>query len=98
MREITEHKINDANQSLAIYPSDEIGDDGASVMYLIGSGADAEPVAIKFRGERGIVTNEALLAIVIDRFRGLQTKAKDKTYMVAKGHLESALRLLAQRK
>jgi hypothetical protein len=83
MREITEHKVNPANDKLTISVIDEPGPGGAHHHYNIlsaGDFPDAPKVdcGIVFQngpiGEVGVngVTHEALLAIVIDRMRSFQ--------------------------
>lgn len=77
MRAIEGHKVNPANDLLDIYVTDDPGAGGANHEYRIGT-ANREICAIHFQngpiGENGIngVTQEALLAVVIDRLRSFQ--------------------------
>lgn len=82
MREITDHAIGGLNEALIITARDEPGDGGASHEYHVafetGEGR-AAAVLIQFQKgplkEYSIngISNEALLAIVIDRLRGFQS-------------------------
>ena len=88
MRELTEHRVNEANEKLVIEVMDEPGQGGACHRYVIsgydGSGnasaEDDDPVdtIILFQNgpikEAGVngITQEALLAICADRLRCFQ--------------------------
>lgn len=81
MRLITYHKINPANERLDIEVRDEPGAGGASHEYAVthANSAGADDLAhISFQNgpisESGVngVTQEILLAIVIDRLRSFQ--------------------------
>jgi hypothetical protein len=87
MREITEHRINPANDQLKITVCDEPGSGGANHKYMITlpdwtrapDGSNPHHVwDIDFQNgpiaEAGVngVTQEVLLAIVIDRLRSFQ--------------------------
>lgn len=84
MRQIDDHKVNPANDLLTISVLDEPGAGGANHEYEIGfpvqiAGApDMSPVRISFQNgpiaEAGVngVTQEALMAICIDRLRSFQ--------------------------
>ena len=81
MRELTDHKVNPANDLLTIEVIDAPGADGASHVYdiTISNTTAGQPVVrIPFQsgpiGESGIngVTHEALLSIVADRLRSYQ--------------------------
>lgn len=80
MREITGHKVNLANDKLAITVTDEPGAGGANHEYQISweRGALGGKCLISFQNgpiaERGVngLTQEALLAIVIDRLQSFQ--------------------------
>jgi hypothetical protein len=83
MRELHDHKVNPANNQLTISVLDDPGAGGASHHYNILSGGDYpdEPkvdCAIRFQngpiGEVGVngVTQEALIAICVDRLRSFQ--------------------------
>lgn len=78
MREITDHKIAGLNESIRISVIDEPGSGGASHNYEID--LKGSPTLIKFQDgpiskkddENGI-TQESLLAVVIDRLRSFQS-------------------------
>lgn len=76
MRSINTHKINPANDLLEISALDEPGSGGANHAYLIGwegghCKIDFQNGPIAENGVNG-VTQEALLAVVIDRLRAFQ--------------------------
>lgn len=89
MRELTEHKINPANDVLSVAVTDEPGAGGANHRYEIsGFSTEANPsyddtrsseLTILFQNgpiaEAGVngVTQEVLLAIVADRLRSFQS-------------------------
>lgn len=85
MRELTHHKLNGLNDALRIEVLDEPGQGNACHVYGITSdeprNADTPPAVmcpIRFQNgpiaECGVngISNEALLAIVIDRLQGFQ--------------------------
>ena len=82
MREITDHRVNPANDALIIDVLDEPGAGGANHEYVITIPANGKfpggTVPISFQNgpiaEAGVngVTQEALLAICIDRLRSFQ--------------------------
>lgn len=81
MRQIRRHHTNDANRQITI-TCDERGQGNMSHRYWLGIGVDSDlelsPTVIDFQNgpikEVGVngVTNEALLAILIDRLEGAQ--------------------------
>lgn len=80
MRQIDEHKINPANDTLNITVLDEPGHGGACHEYEV-SHSNMPPTRISFQngpinedgnGVNGL-THEVLLAIVADRLRGFQS-------------------------
>ncbi len=85
MRTITDHKLNGLNESIEISALDTPGPGGANHCYgieLIGGvkntghhklQLDFQNGPIKEVGSNGF-TNEALIAVVIDRLRGFQHK------------------------
>jgi hypothetical protein len=80
MREITTHHTNDANRQIYVEADDRNPDNGnASHEYSIGVGSKGTDVMLYFQngpiGEVGVngLTNEVLLAIVIDRLEGFQS-------------------------
>lgn len=78
MRDIFDHEINIANQQLNVVALDVFGHGGASHLYEIEHHPSGLTVRIPFQNgpisEVGVngITNEALLAVVIDRLRGFQ--------------------------
>ena len=82
-RELTGHKINECNEAIKIAVMDEPGQGGACHHYLVTWPSKHSPVSgscaihfqngpIKEVGTNGI-TQEALLAILIDRLQHFQT-------------------------
>lgn len=109
-RELTDHRVNSLNESIRIQVLDGPGAGGACSRYLI-TGVqgplDHHPiptVEIKFQdgalnevGANGL-TNEALLAILVDRLRGFQSgKFACRENALALTHLEDAGHWLAHR-
>lgn len=86
MRTLTDHKLNRLNEAIDITVLDQPGPGGANHAYRIDVTTDASDPAkiirtsevIHFQngpiGEKGVngISNEALLAILIDRVRGFQ--------------------------
>lgn len=76
MRQILDHTINPANEALYVDAVDEPGHGGANHEYQISSPGFG--YTIKFQNgpinEVGVngVTNEALMAVCVDRLRGFQ--------------------------
>lgn len=114
MRQITDHKLNRLNDALTIEALDEPGQGGANHVYDIAfqengcSTADVSDkrthVRIDFQNgpilEAGVngISNEALVAIVIDRMRGFQGgQFACRENAVALTHLETALMWLRKR-
>lgn len=107
MRKLTDHKVNELNELLDILVLDEPGAGGACHEYRICStvpSALLEECSISFQNgpvkERGVngISQEALLAIVIDRLRSFQAgpySCKDNA--VALTHVETALLWLQKR-
>lgn len=85
MRKITDHKVNGLNEAIDITVLDEPGSGGANHEYAIdltcapNSPKGPSSVRISFQNgpvlEAGFngISNEALLAVVIDRMRGFQS-------------------------
>lgn len=114
MRKLTDHKIGEANEKLAVCVMDEPtvcgachhysieGFDAHSNASLPGSGISALPVLFQngVLTEVGIngSTNEAYLAILIDRMRGFQNGPfKCRENALALTYLEEALMWLQKR-
>lgn len=108
MRTLTDHKINGLNDQIEIQVLDEPGQGGASHEYqLVLIPSDNGPlkkVQISFQNgpvkETGFngFSQEALLAIVIDRLRSFQSGPfSTKDNAVALTHIETALLWLHKR-
>jgi hypothetical protein len=110
MRELTEHCVNPANDTLKITVLDEPGAGGANHVYEV-SGFDVEGApkgsgytrisfqngAIAEAGVNGL-THEVLLAIVADRLRSFQRGSFScKANACALTHIEEAQHWLQQR-
>lgn len=112
MRKLTDHKLNGLNEDLHIYVCDDPGPGGASHVYSIcvgnNPGTDAgganEYCRIQFQkgpiNEAGVngISQEALLAVVIDRLRGFQSgEFKCRENAVALTQIEDGLMWLQKR-
>lgn len=106
MRQLDEHKVNPANDTLTIKVLDEPGAGGANHEYEV-SGFDAMtavtisfqngPIAADGNGVNGL-THEVLLAIVADRLRSFQKGPYScKANACALTHIEEAQHWLQQR-
>lgn len=87
MRDITIHKVNGCNEALFVQAIDQPSSGGAHHAYQIGGftsrvpGASDVETAVTLRFQNGPIkevgtngiTNEALLAIVIDRLQSFQS-------------------------
>lgn len=107
MRQITSHKLNGLNEALEISARDDAGPGGANHLYHIafptGDGTAASQI-VAFQkgpiGESGVngVSNEALLAIVIDRLQGFQQgDYRCRENAIALTKLEEAMHWLQHR-
>ena len=78
MRKLTEHTINPANDRIEITVMDEPGAGGASHHYSVDVNGVSNGMDVQFQNgpiaENGVngVTQEVLLAIVVDRLRSFQ--------------------------
>lgn len=107
MRTVDYHKINPANDTLDIIVKDAPGHGGASHVYHVerANTAGLPPMlAIEFQngpiGEYGVngVTQEILLAVVIDRLRSFQSGPfSSRENALALTKCEEALQWLQQR-
>jgi hypothetical protein len=113
MKTLTDHKISKLNREhINVFASDEPDVDGAHHEYIIDVSADkdsvgSEPVeriVIKFQkgglAETGVngITDQALLAIVLDRLRGFQAgpySCRDNSIAITK--LEECLLWMGKR-
>lgn len=105
MKDLTDHKVNPANDKLVVQAIDAQGSGGAHHQYVIG-GFPAGPTLIQFQngpisedgnGVNGI-THEALLAIVADRLRDFQKGPYASRYnALALTHIEDAQNWLNRR-
>lgn len=88
-RKITDHKLNGLNDALDISAMDAPGPGGANHIYdidIIGgaSSSGGFQTTLRFQngpiGEAGFngISNEALVAVVIDRMRGFQYGCKEE--------------------
>lgn len=108
MRTITDHKVNGLNEALEIQAG-EPGSGNAPVFYNIFLKPEGRPdiVAAQLAFQNGPIkgpedmngiTNEALLAVLIDRMRGFQSgDFKCKENACALTHMEEALMWLQKR-
>lgn len=111
MRTLTDHIANPANEALSITVLDEPGQGGACHAYSVTWDSRPDPATIRTTqcmiefqngpiNEVGVngVTQEALLAIVIDRLRGFQSgEFKCRENAIALTHCEDALLWLQKR-
>jgi hypothetical protein len=102
MKNITDHVSNDTNRAITI-TADEPDQSGASHAYHIGIAQQGDTpgqlYSLTFHklGETGL-TNEALLAILIDRVRGFQSgRFTCRENAIALTKLEEALMWLKHR-
>lgn len=106
MRSVEYHKINPVNDTLDIIVADAPGHGGASHVYRVepSNSAGCEMLTVHFQngpiGEHGVngVTQEILLAIVIDRLRSFQSGPfSSRENALALTKCEEALHWLQQR-
>ena len=107
MRELTDHKVNPANDVLTVAAIDEPGSGGANHMYQVSGYSGqlgADTLLIEFQNgpinEAGVngVTHEVLLAIVADRLRSFQQGPFSTRYnALALTHIEEAQNWLNRR-
>ena len=110
MREITTHKVAGLNEALRLYAMDEPGPGGANHEYAIFVGdtpvSDTMLIEARVRFQKGPIqeaginglSNEVLLATVIDRMYGFQSgEYKCRENAIALTHLEEAMMWLQKR-
>lgn len=102
MREIHGHEVTLASRKIKVFADEEPGPGGASHCYTVS--VDGKELDLDFQngpiGEVGVngITEEVLLAILIDRLRGFQAGPfACPENAAALDCMESALRWLAQR-
>lgn len=107
MRQLNEHQINPANDTLTVTVVDEPGQGGANHHYAVDVPGHEEhsvdihfqngPIAVDGNGVNGL-THEVLLAIVADRLRSFQKGPYScKANACALTHIEEAQHWLQQR-
>jgi hypothetical protein len=111
-RRLTDHIVNGLNEAICITVMDEPGAGGANHSYVMTLRQPHEPehypapvaAEIKFQngpiGETGFngISNESLLAVLIDRMRGFQSgpfKCRDNACALT--HMEEAMMWLQKR-
>lgn len=113
MRTITDHNLNGLNEHINITVLDDPGSGGANHVYELsltcppdGPGITAATTVIQIRFQNGPIldhgingiSNEALLAVVIDRLRGFESgKFACRENSIALDYLEDALMWLQKR-
>jgi len=112
MRKVTDHKLNGLNDALEINVLDEPGQDGANHVYQIylDESQRNDPkdgtvyLTVNFQNgpiqEAGVngISNEALLAVVIDRLRSFQAgQYSCRETACALTHLETSLMWINKR-
>ncbi len=106
MRTLTAHKVNGLNEDLDINVLDEPGQGGACHEYSVTAAGSLkiQYCFIKFQNgpikEFGVngISQEALLAILIDRLQGFQSgEYKTRENAIALTHLEEAVMWLHKR-
>lgn len=105
MRKITDHRVNGLNENIIISVLDGPGSGGANHEYSIEVPAAGLIQTIRFQKgpikEAGIngLSNEALMAVVIDRLRGFQSceKFRNRETAIALTKLEESLLWLNKR-
>lgn len=105
MRKLTDHIVNSANDRIGITVMDEPGSGNAHHHYAVDvDGSETAGLDVYFQNgpipEEGVngVTQEVLLAIVVDRLRCFQTGPfACKENACALTHIEEAMHWLQQR-
>ncbi|CAB4140312.1 hypothetical protein UFOVP669_24 [uncultured Caudovirales phage] len=107
MREITDHKVNPANDVIQVHATDEPGSGGANHVYSatwVDKDEALQERVIDFQNgpinEAGVngLTHEVLLAIVADRLRSFQKGPFCNRYnALALTHIEEAQNWLNRR-
>ena len=105
-RQLHEHRVNPANDTLTVTVADKPGAGGANHVYEIGGIPEQPRIVINFQngpinadgnGVNGL-THEVLLAIIADRLRSFQAGPYScKANACALTHIEEAQHWLQQR-
>lgn len=94
MRELHKHKVNTLNREISLFVLDEPNENGACNLYSVQS-KGVEIAKLSFQTDKKIVngiTNEILLAILLDRVKGFQKgplKCEENGYIIS--HIKGAL-------
>lgn len=108
-RQLTDHKVNGLNEALVITVMDQPGSGGANHKYEITLHPEGRPIQscafidfqngpIKTPADMNGLTNEALIAVLIDRMRGFQSgQFACRENAIALTKLEEALMWLQKR-
>lgn len=105
LREISTHKVNACNEAIRITVLDDPGAGGANHVYRLAWPADpTDHIDISFQngpiGEAGVngVTQEAILAVVVDRLEGFQHGPYANAWnQEALNHIRKAIEVLQSR-
>jgi hypothetical protein len=100
MRTLTDHKVNGLNEAITIAVIDDPGPGGANHRYTLsvprtypGGSPTFDDTSLEFQNgpiatpsDFNGITNEALLAVLIDRMRGFQYKTTESGSFDFKSH------------
>lgn len=102
MREITDHKVNGCNDQIHILVIDPPGPGGANHIYEVTLPNKTHYLYFQNGGIKDVgvngVTNEVLLALLIDRLKGFQSgKFACEQNQIALDHIQAAMDALKSR-